>query len=132
MDLGRKMKAPGSEPASPVSAKEPKVTYPGFSLNDEIADSFLKEYDCDLGDEITATVKLKVTSLRKDEYGNSVGFDVLSLDDVQDSGKTDEDENGKKKSDDDEASDEETKTLGYKRPTVKKETPSVSAKDLAD
>ena len=78
MDLGREMKSPEVS-SSPVDAKNPKVTYPGFNLNDDQADEFRDDYKPALGDEFTCTVKLRVTSLRQDEWGNSIGFDMLSL-----------------------------------------------------
>lgn len=118
------MKTPGAEPASPVDEKQPKVSYPSLNLSNKVADSFLKECDADLGDEITATVCLKITSLRKDEYGNSVGFDVLSLEDIS---GTDDDDKG------DEKPDAEEETLGYKRPKQSaKESPDISADSLKD
>lgn len=125
MDLGTKQKSPGAIPPSPVDAKQPKITYPSLYLNDDKAEEFLKDNSGELGTEITATVKLRVVSLRKDEYGNSVSFDVLSLDDIQ-SSSADKKEK--------ESDDAEEKTLGYKRPksTSLKEVPDTSAKDLED
>jgi hypothetical protein len=140
MDLGRKMKSPGAIPASPVDSGEPKITYPGLSLSDKVAEEFAKEHEPKLGDEFAATVRLRVTSLTADEYGQRVSFDVLELDDVTEEGEeTDEDRKKASESSDsgsgsgeseDDAS--ETKVLGYKRKKTEKETPDLSAKSLQD
>jgi hypothetical protein len=115
MNLGQKR--PSGELVSPQKSDEPKETFPSFTLSDKIADAFLKEYDCDLGDEITAKVKLKVSSLRKDEYGNSVGFEMRTLDDIKVVGEEDDEK---------ESGDE--KVLGYK-PKEKPEAPDTSEAD---
>lgn len=120
------MKEPGAIPASPVDEKQPKITYPGFSLSDKIADEFQKECAPKLGDEYAATVRLKVTSLTQDEWGSRVGFDVLKMDDIT------EESEGETEADSKESDDEETKTLGYKRKPSTKEAPSMTAKDLVD
>jgi len=103
----------------PTSPKK-HTSYPSFNLSDEVAQKFSEEYDCEVGDELTATVKLRVSGIRKDEYGHSLTFDVVSLDNVQEQGDAE-------KSDE---PDEEEKTLGYKRPAGKNETPGIA--DLAD
>jgi hypothetical protein len=118
MNLGQKR--PSGEIAVPQKSTEPKETFPGFNLNDKIADEFLKEYDCDLGDKITATVKLRVSSLRKDEYGNSIGFEVLTLDDIEVVGEEEENEK-----------DSDEKVLGYK-PKEKPEAPDTTEADLEE
>lgn len=147
MDLGTKAKDSG--PGQSASPEIPKTSYPSFSLNDDIAKSFLAENPATLGDTITATVTMKVTSLTQDQYGSRVGFDVTNIDNVS-SGAGDEDEDeipgalpGDKpatpKAED--ALNEETpedaaeqKVLGYKRPkkaAPAKEVPPFAAKDLA-
>jgi hypothetical protein len=129
MDLGRKSpEAPGTL-ASPSSVKEPKVSYPGFSLSDKVADEFNKAHKPALGDEYTATIRLKVTSLSADEYSNRVQFDAVDLDDIADAGAEE-----KKKSDDDEAEKSDEKVLGFsfKRKKSEKEAPDISAKTLED
>ena len=139
MDLGRKSKSFGSLATQTASPEEPKITYPGFSLSDEVAKKFTAEHEPKLGEEYAATVRLKVTSLTADEYGERVGFDVVELDDV-----AEEAEEGKESFDETSGSgsgsgsgeaeepDEETKTLGYKRKKTEKETPDISAKTLED
>lgn len=141
MDLGNtpKMSEPATLAASP---EKPKVSYPGFNLNDDVATQFLKDNpDIKLGDECAATVKLKVTSLRQDQYGKSIGFDVHELDDVTEETAEDEqaeDENGTQEPDESpedkaEAEGEEApelpeeKILGYKRPAKKLPTPPTKA-----
>ena len=123
MDLGTKRESTENMP-SPVTPDMPKISYPSFNLNDKVAESFHKECpDCKLGEELTATVKLKVTSYRADNYGKSVGFDVLSLDDMN-------------KASEDEADAGEEKVLGYKRSKTaagsEQEGASISAKGLED
>lgn len=133
MDLGTK---PNQEPAMPPtsSPEAPKISYPGFSLNDKTAETFLTDNPVDLGDTITATVKLKVTRLEKSSFGHSLGFDVLSLDNISASADDKEGEDTDDGEGDEEApgAETETKALGYKRPKVVKETPVMSAKDLTD
>lgn len=119
MDLGRKSEQPEGLPtASPAKGKEPKMIYPQFDLRDKVAEAFGKEYDCDVGDELTATVKLRVSGIRNDEYGQSKTFEVTEIDDIEEQGGGDE-------------PDDEEKTLGYKRPK-KTEVPDTSAADLED
>lgn len=115
MDLGRKAEEPGLVTASPAKSKEPKMVYPQFDLRDKVAEKFGEEYDCDVGDTLTATVELRVSGIRNDEYGQSKTFEVTKIDDVKVTGEEDE-------------PDEEEKTLGYKRPS-KSEAPDTSAAD---
>jgi len=115
MELGRKAEDSPITTASPAKGKEPKMVYPQFDLRDKVAEAFGKEYDCDVGDELTATVKLRVSGIRNDEYGQSKTFEVTEIDDVEVSGEEDDE-------------DEETKTLGYKRPG-KSEAPDTSGAD---
>lgn len=137
MDLGTKRPKDGS--VSPVETKRPEMSYPSFSISDKVAQAFHKEHEnCKIGDEITATVKLKVTSLRSDDYGHSVGFDVQSMDNIEYEGNLehgDKEEDTDKKEESEEADgDDEEKILGYRRKTVKpaKEAPDTSAKSLYD
>lgn len=117
MDLGRKSEEPGIPTAAPSKTKEPKMIYPQFDLRDKVVEAFDKAYDCEVDDVIEAKVKLRVSGVRKDEYGASKTFEVLSIDDVQEEGE--------------ETDDEEEKTLGYTRPK-KGEAPDTSAADLED
>ena len=127
MDLGEKISSEsigGPVPASPSTDKAKDIRYPRLSLDGKTAKEFISEHDLDLGDYVTATVRLCVTSLRKDEYGHSIGFDVESMDDI----KAEEGDEGAESED---KPDDEEKILGYKRtPSAKKETPDLSAKDL--
>jgi hypothetical protein len=56
------------------------VAHPSFSLQDDLVDQFQQEHEVEVGDEITATVKLKVTGMSDEQHGKRLGFDVLSLD----------------------------------------------------
>lgn len=126
MDLGKKVESP-SEAIAPASPKKPKISYPSFSVNDEVFDEFKKQYpEAKVGDEITVTAKLKVSGHREDEFGKSVTFDVTHIEDK---------EGAKKDADGDEDGDKaEEKVLGYKRTKVKpmNEIPPASGKDLED
>ena len=117
MNLGREH---SMEPATlPVSISAKKISYPGITLNDEVAKTFCAKHPCELGQEFTGKVKLRVTGLRKDEYGHSLSFDVESIDGVSTNKEED--------------ADNESKTLGYKRPTKEvKEKPDMSSKTIED
>ena len=132
MDLGKKFSIDSL--ATPPSGDEPKTSYPGFSLSDEVADQFLKDSGAKVGDEFAATVRLKVTGLSDDQIGKNVRFDVIELDDIAEEseevkleGETDE-YSGKTE----ESGPEEEKVLGYKRKSLKKEAHPVKAADLAE
>jgi hypothetical protein len=130
MNLGKEIKEPtpgGVSLAAPTDSKEPKISYPDFTVRDEAATKLLEEYSCDVGEEIAATVRLKVSGRREDEYGKSITFEVLDLEDMAE----ERDEKVGDEADAEEPDDEE-KVLGYKRNKSKKETPSVSAKDLSE
>lgn len=92
MDLGTKVEE-GSNAiaAAPQSSDGPKVNYPGFSLNDDKVHEFLEEHPVTMGDTITFTGKAKVTGMSDQRYGQSLQFDLLSMDGVKKSGD-DEDE----------------------------------------
>ena len=134
------MEVPGAVSPTPVDEKKPKVTYPGFSLSDKLAEQFEADHEPKLGDEYAATVRMKVVSLTADEYGSRVQFDLLELDDIaeeQEEGKEDFDKSsgsGSGESEDDTSGNDEaeTKVLGYKRKKTEKETPDISAKSLQD
>ena len=127
------MEVPGTLSPTPVDEKKPKITYPGFSLSDSSAEAFVKECEPELGDEFAATVRLKVTSLTADEYGNRVQFDVMDLDDIsEETEEKDEDKSKETAPDSEESDDTEEKVLGYKRKTSKKPAPDISAKSLED
>lgn len=81
MDCGTKHKG-GPAEAMPSKAKEPKITYPSFTLNDEKATAFLKETEAEVGDFLTSSTKLEVTGMRDDEYGKSVTLSVVALNDL--------------------------------------------------
>lgn len=130
MDLGSKPK--NLDSVSPASPEQPKVRYPSFTLNDEVAAAFMEAYpDCKVGEELTATVKLVLSSQRQDEYGKSVGFDVQSMDDIV-KGKAAEVPDGEKP-DGEEAEEEEDsdeKVLGFKLPKKSNPVPDTSAADI--
>jgi hypothetical protein len=115
MDLGREIKSP-EVAGSPSESKEPKITYPSFTLNDKAAEEFCKEHECELGKEYAFTGKLKVTGHREDEFGKSITFDVKEIDDMAEE-HTEGDEKPKddEKPADDTADKDEEKILGYKK-----------------
>jgi hypothetical protein len=138
MDLGTKQPAPGTLTEPPKG--ESKISYPGFSLNDEIAKKFATENSPKLGDCFAATVLIKVTRLESSQYGHSVGFDVQELDDVTPESSEDDEKPGEgkekpagEKSEPTAEDKAEKEALGYERPKgPKKEEPAVSAADLED
>jgi hypothetical protein len=78
MNLASESRNYGCPEASPS-----KKTYPSFSLSDDLAVEFSKNNPCSVGTEFTATVKIRVQSLRSDEYGKSVGIAVLDMDNIK-------------------------------------------------
>ena len=122
MDLGTKNKSLGE----PVSSESPKVTYPGFSLRDENVEKVKGDHDCKVGDEYSATVKLKVTGLRDDQYGKSIDFDVVDMDEFSPTAASGESDEGSSN----EESDSETKAFGYDRKALEKSKPSVPKPDM--
>ena len=81
MKLGQKPET-GSELKATAQVEAPKEYFPGFSLNDKLVDEFLNEHDAKIGEEFTATVRLKTTRLSMESYGKSIGFDMLELNDI--------------------------------------------------
>lgn len=78
MDLG--IKHGGGEKTMPATADMPSTSYPSFTLNDKLAEEFLDDHpDISLEDELTVTMKIKLSSMRQDNYGAAVGFDCLSM-----------------------------------------------------
>jgi hypothetical protein len=129
MNLGKEEKISLGVPPQSLpdeGDKEPKIVYPDFCVRDEAATKLLDEYECTLGEEIAATVRLRVSKLQSDEYGKCVGFEVIEIDDM--APETEEKEG--EEAPEEEGDAEEEKALGYKRRKVVKEAPSVSAKDL--
>ena len=92
MNLGRKRTDLSDSPGIPDM---PDVAYPSICLNDDVAKEFIEAHEIDLGKEFEATVKLKVTGVRKDEYGQS--FDVIELN--TDGESSSKEEGGEEKND---------------------------------
>ena len=132
--------------AGPVD-KPHKESFPSLSAYGEHAELLKGELpDITVGDTVTGTVTLKVTSVSE----TGLNFDVVSLDDISaGEGEPDGDEEeGEGKGDGDEAPEKdedvppsdpeeddgaEEKVLGYKRPSKSKgPTPPMSAKFLVD
>lgn len=63
----------------PDASSEPH--YPSLSLKDENIKAVKGDKQCELGEEYTATVRLRVKALSDDTYGSRLEFDVLSMDD---------------------------------------------------
>jgi len=106
MDLGTKVKETDA-----VSVPEPPsgTRYPGFTLSDDVVDQLTDECPCEVGDTLTATVKLKVTGMTDQEYGKSLSFDVLSMEVDGEPEKAESDEA-------DGAEDEESEKPSGKKP----------------
>lgn len=76
MDLGIK-----NEPAEVTSSPTTNPpSYPSLSLRNEQVERVKEEHDCQVGDEYTATVRLRVTRVAEGNHEKSLGFDVIELD----------------------------------------------------
>ena len=82
---------------SPVETKDEdgkkKKSYPSFTLRNAQVKTVSE--DCDVGDIVTATVKMKVTS-RSEKYGSSLDFDILSMSDLNEPDDSSEEETNEK------------------------------------
>jgi len=143
-----------TDSAAPAGSIDPTEINPSLTLNDAKADDFLQANPCDIGETVTATVQLKVTAKRDDQFGKSISFDVIALEGTPAGGSEvpaapakptvpakppvpgsapvapadDEDDLEEAP----EPAPDEEKVLGYKRPASKKKAPKLSAKDLED
>jgi hypothetical protein len=129
MDLGTKEKSPEAALPAVTSSDKSKVSFPSFAVRDEHADELRQEYDCDVGVEGTATIRFRINGNNRDNYTNSVGIDVLSMDDINIEEGLEDTEEKKEAGEAGEAEPGE-KVLGYRRPKSEKEAPKLSAKDL--
>ncbi len=117
MDLGIK----NPPPDAPLKQSEPKLQYPAFTLRDEQVTK-VKGEQRSLGEEYTATVRLKVSGMQDDEFGKRLTFDLVSMDGFAPAeGAPDAAEETPEEAPDDEPSEEEA--FGYKVP--KKSTKGV-------
>jgi hypothetical protein len=132
MDLGKKFSIDSLATPASSDSPESKVSYPGFSLSDDVAEQFLKDSEAKVGDEFAATVRIKVTGLSDDQIGKNVRFDVLELDDVTEESDDEGSGSGSGSGESAPESDDEEAVLGYKRKKTEKETPDISAKSLQD
>lgn len=138
MELGQKSKD-GLMPTAAGEEKD-KVTFPSFSLHGDKMEEFLKECPDakEVGYELTATVKLKVSGYRDDQYGKDLSLEVQSLDNTEDTDEGSPAEEAKETPEKEsqeqaEEPDEEEAMLGYKRPQKEnKPAPGASAKDLEE
>ena len=74
IDLGMKPEKLGTE-VSP--SKEPKESYPSFSIYDKAPAELMK---CDLGCEMTAKIKVTSKTMHSGKgQRDSIGFDVMSV-----------------------------------------------------
>ena len=77
MDLGTKQPENMAVPTSP-STKEGKV-YPSLYIDGEVAEQFLKECDCEIGDEGEAVVRFRLTGINKRNGQSSVTLECRAL-----------------------------------------------------
>lgn len=99
-DLGYTEKSSDIDPST-AATKEQR--FPDLTIRDENVAKVRDGQECELGEEYTATVRLRVKGMSEDEYGSRLEFDVLSIDDFEpaDGGDDDVEEeappkNGKK------------------------------------
>lgn len=77
-DLGYK-----NEPMAVPETKaknEPKMSYPHLCIRDKSLEAAFGKELPSVGEEVEATVKLKVTGVSHDEWGKRVEFDVVAGD----------------------------------------------------
>jgi hypothetical protein len=67
-----------SESMNVPSKPGKKMSYPHLCIRDKSLEAAFGKEMPQVGEEIEATVKLRVTGIRNDEYGKSVDFDVVS------------------------------------------------------
>lgn len=72
-DLGYK-----SEPMAVPSKLKKKMSYPNLCIRDKSLEAAFGKELPKVGDQMEATLMLRVTGMRNDEYGKSVNFDVVS------------------------------------------------------
>lgn len=76
-DLGQKQDSPSAASESP-SGKE--KSYPSLTLRDDQVDKVKGEHSCEIDEEYDAFIRIRVKGLTSDEYGKSITFDVLQMD----------------------------------------------------
>lgn len=91
MDLGYMQEGPSG--AIPSKKEKPKKQYPRFSVHDkqgvkQLVKALGKSAN-EIGKEFTATVCLRLAerSQSKSDYGNSIGFDVMSMEECKENGE---------------------------------------------
>lgn len=67
-----------SEPMAVPSKPEKKMSYPHLCIRDKSLEAAFGNEMPKVGEELEATLMLRVTGIRNDEYGKSVDFDVVS------------------------------------------------------
>jgi hypothetical protein len=67
-----------ADPMEVPTKKEPKITYPTLCIRDKSLEAVFGKELPDVGEELEATVKLRVKGVRSDEYGKSVDFEVVA------------------------------------------------------
>lgn len=66
---------------NPVGASEPsKPSYPTLTLRDDQVDKVKGEHECNVDDIYDAYVRLKVTGISNDEFGQRLEFAVTNMD----------------------------------------------------
>lgn len=86
MNLGTRVDPHVVESApSNIGRWDGKVNYPSVAFHDKACEKFCAKpkHDFDIKDEFTATVKFRVTGLVNNQYGRSITFDVLSINNVR-------------------------------------------------
>lgn len=101
MDLGTEPKD-NMPPMAGAQSEAPKTVYPSFSVRDAKVEELCKECEVGKDDEGTATIRWRVSGHRDDEYGKSIDFQVLELNDIAkaggEKGEEEESEDEKKSS----------------------------------
>jgi hypothetical protein len=76
-NLGEKQ---STEPTEVDIKKSPKISYPSLTIRDKSLEAAFGKELPQVGEELEATLTLKVCGVSSDEYGKMVTFDVTSGD----------------------------------------------------
>jgi hypothetical protein len=92
---------------------EKKIRYPDLTLRDANVGKVKGDHECELDEEYTATIRLRVKGMSADEYGERLEFDVLSMDDFAPADGQEYDEGEEVEDEETPAKKKTTKALRY-------------------
>lgn len=84
MNLGYKDEMPQAVAGPTKSKEKPKTVYPSTSFRSKLFDRFMKSHpNMQMGDEATATVRLRCSGMANREYDKSIDFEILELNNMR-------------------------------------------------